>query len=106
MIEEKNYFLDYIKDYCLEKIEETPKVKFYHSVLDNLDLIRNNYKGMQLYSPSISVQVARKTRETINNFKFDLNITETKKMLLQDGAAHTSFEEMYVCFKKIVVENK
>lgn len=104
--EEKSYFYDDIEKKCLEKIEEGAKTKFYQSVLDNLDLIRNNYGAMQLYFPSISAQVARKTRETINNFKFELNITDTEKMLLQDGIAHSSFEELYACFRKIVVNNK
>ena len=106
LVEEKSYFFEDIERECREKIEQGVKGKFYESVLDNLHLIRNNYRGMQLYSPNISAQVARKTRETINNFKFELNITDTKKMLLQDGVGHSSFEDLYVYLKKIVVENK
>ena len=61
---------------------------------------------MQLYSPNLSVQVAQKTRNTINNFTYELNITETQKMLLKDGAGQANFEEMYTRFKKIVTESK
>jgi len=106
LVEEKSYFFEDIERECREKIEEGVKTKFYSSVLDNFQLIRNNYRGMQLYAPNISVQVAQKTRETIQNFNFELNITETQKMLLQDGVAQTSLEEMYTRFRKIVVDNK
>lgn len=104
--ESKSYFFEDIESICREKIDEGAKTKFYFSILDNLEMIRNNYRGMQLYSPNISVQVSRKTRDAINNFIFELNITETQKMLLQDGAAQTSLDEMYKRFKKIVVDNK
>ena len=104
--EQKSYFFEDIESVCQEKIDEGAKTKFYFSILDNFEMIRNNYRGMQLYSPNISVQVSRKTRDTINNFIFHFNMTETQKMLLQDGVAHTSFDEMYKRFKKIVVDNK
>lgn len=106
LAESKSYFFEDIESVCQKKIDEGAKTKFYFSILDNLEMIRNNYRGMQLYSPNISVQVSRKTRDAINNFIFELNITETQKMLLQDGAAQTSLDEMYKRFKKIVVDNK
>lgn len=106
LAQEKSYFFEDIEKACLEKIEEGAKAKFYHSVLDKMDLIRNNYRATQLYSPNVSPQVANKTRETLNKFKFELNLTEIQKMLFQDGAGQANFEEMYMRFRKIVVENK
>jgi DNA polymerase-1 len=106
LAEEKSYFFKDIEIFCQKKIEEEAKTKFFRSVLDNMKLIENNYKAMQLYSPNISVQVAQKTRNTINEFKFELNVTETKKMLLTDGAGENNFEEMYAVLRRIVVENK
>ena len=104
--EEKSYFFEDLEKVCREKVDSGAKVKFFKTVLDNLEIIRNNYRGMQLYSPNISVQVAQKTRNTIENFEYQLNITGTTKMLLEDGIAHSNFEEMYTAFKRIIVENK
>jgi len=106
MAEEKSYFFEDLEEYCQEKVNEGAKPKFYQNVLDNMGMIRNNYRGTQLYSPNISVQVAQKTRNTINEFQYELNITGTTKMLLEDGIAHSNFEEMYKRFNKIVVDNK
>lgn len=106
LCEERSYFFEDIGNYCLEQIEEGSKAKFYRSVLDKMDLIRNNYRAMQLYSPNISVQVAQKARKIIAEFQFQINLTETKKMLFEDGVGENNFEDMYVLFKKIVVENK
>lgn len=104
--EEKSYFFEDIEKHCRESINLGQKAKFYRSVLDNLSLIHDNYRAMQLYSPNISVQVAQKVRQIVNNFTFELNVTETKKMLLEDGAGENNFDDMYVVFKKMVVENK
>ena len=106
LVEENSYYVEDLVECCQKKVEEGAKTKFFQNVLDNRDLILNNYRGMQLYSPNISVQVAQKTRYAISNFNFDLNITETQKMLLKDGAGQANFEDMYASFKKIVVENK
>jgi 5'-3' exonuclease len=106
LIEEKSYFVEDLVSYCQTKVDEGAKAKFFKSILDNEAVIHNNYRGMQLYSPNLSVQVAQKTRNTINNFTYELNITETQKMLLKDGAGQANFEEMYTRFKKIVTESK
>lgn len=104
--EEKSYFFEDLERVCMEKIEEGSKIKFFHSVLDNMDMIRNNYRGMQLYSPNLSVQVAQKTRNTVRDYKYELNVTNTTAMLLKDGVGQSNFEQMYTTFKRIVVENK
>lgn len=103
--EEKSFFVDDILNACLDKEEEGKKAKFYKSVIENINIVHKNYKAMQLYSPNISVQVAQKTRHIINNYVYELNITETQKMLLTDGVGQANFDEMYTKFRKIVVEN-
>lgn len=105
LAEDRSVFFDEVEEVCQQKVNEGAKTKFYHSVLDNSGLMRNNYRGMQLYAPSISAQVALKTRDTINNFVYELNITDTTKMLLEDGVGQANFEEMYSLFRKIVKEN-
>lgn len=103
--EERSVLFDEVEEVCQQKVNEGAKTKFYRSVLDNSGLIRNNYRGMQLYSPNISAQVAQKTRHTISNFVYELNITETTRMLLEDGVGQANFEQMYSLFRKIVKEN-
>lgn len=106
LIDQKSHFVDEIANFCQEKIEEGAKAKFYKTVVDNLDRIRHNYSAMQLYSPNVSAQTAQKTRSTVNNFSYEFNLTETKKMLLQDGVGEVNFEDMYAAFKRMVVDNK
>jgi len=104
--ESKTYLLSDIEEYCKKKIEEGIKAKFYHSVLDNMNLIDENYRIMQLYTPNISAQVAQSTRQVLRDFVYELNVTGTKTMLLEDRIGDSNFEEMYALFKRIVVENK
>lgn len=104
--ESKSYFFEDLRDFCASKIENNTKTKFFQNVLDNLSVIENNYKGMQLYSPNLSAQVAQKTRYHIENFTFEVNLTQTQAMLLTDGVGESNFEEMYKSFRRIVVENK
>lgn len=106
LADSQSCFLEDLERFCLQKIEDGVKSKFFQSVVDNLNLVHINYRGMQLYSPNISVQVAQKTRNTLKDFEFQLNITESQKMLLKDGAGEANFQEMYTTFRKIVVENK
>lgn len=105
--EEKSYTFTEIEGYCRQQQEEgVIKTKFFETLLDNIELVRNNYRATQLYSPNISVQVAQKTRNTLRDFEFELNITDTTKMLLEDGAGSSNFEDMYSSFRKIITENK
>lgn len=103
--EDRSVFFDEVEEVCQQRVQEGTKTKFFQSVLDNMSLIRNNYRGMQLYAPNLSVQVAQKTRNTISNFEYGLNITNTTKMLLEDGVGQSNFEQMYTTFRKIVKEN-
>lgn len=106
LAEEKSFFLEEVKEYCEEKKQEKQSTKFYDSVLDNFDLIEQNYSGMQLYTPNISAQAAQNTRRILNDFVYEVNITNTKTMLIKDRIGESNFEEMYAVFKRIVLENK
>lgn len=106
LAEQKIYSFEDLENYCEEKKQEKIKTKFYDSVLDNMDLIRQNYKGMLLSPPNISVQVAQDTRKQIEDFHYEMNLTNFKAMLMKDRIGDTNFEDMYAIFKRIVVENK
>lgn len=104
--ESKTYLIADIEKYCRKRMEDGVKTKFYNSVLDNLSLIRQNYNIMQLYTPNISAQVAQSIRKIIQEFIYEINITETKTMLMEDRVGENNFEEMYAVLRRIVVENK
>ena len=61
---------------------------------------------MQLYSPSISVQNKTKIKTTIRNTELTFNKTATNGMMLEDGIGKTNWNDLYIAFRKIVVDAK
>ena len=105
LVESKTYLIDDLESFCKEKLkEEKVKTNFYQKIVDNVELIKTNYSLMQLYSPNLSVQVAQKTRNILNDFVPDLNQTEIRKMFTQDcfPVLDTTFDEMYSTFRRII----
>jgi len=102
LAESKAYLIDEIEAFCLTKIEEKAKTKFYQTFVDNIDLIKTNYSIMQLYSPNLSVQVAQKTRTVLETFKPELNQTEIIKMSAEDGFGDIKFDEMFETMRRII----
>jgi DNA polymerase-1 len=103
LAEEKSYTITEILDQC-EKADSNLKV--YDSILENEDVVKSNYKMMQLYAPSISVQGKRKIKSTIKNFIPEFNLTRTRTMIIEDGFAETGLEDLFSTMKRIVVESK
>ena len=100
--EEKSYMIDEIIQICNDA---DSKIKFYSSVVQNENLIRENYKLMQLYSPSMSIQDMQKVNYTLENSECTFKKTEIMKMMLQDGFGETNFEELYIQLNRIMLEN-
>ena len=69
-------------------------------------MIKENYKLMQLYSPSLSVQTKNKISYIVENSDFSLDKTSTDGMMLQDGFGKTSWSDLFIAFKKICINNK
>jgi len=69
-------------------------------------VIEENYKLMQLYSPSISVQNKQKIKYTIRNTELTFDKTSTDGMMLEDGIGKTSWLDLYTTFKRIVLGEK
>ncbi len=90
--EEKSYTLDYVREYC-ENVEST--VAAYTSILENFELVKLNYKIMQLYSPSIPAQGKRKINTAVDNFENEFNKTEIRKMMITDGFGHGNWDELF-----------
>lgn len=106
LAEEKSYLIDEVMEYCEKKIEEGAKIKFYSSVLDERDIVSLNYKMMQLYSPSLSIQTAETIKSTFEEHEPEFSETEVIKMLFQDGFPQINLAELYATFRKIVREHK
>jgi len=100
--EEKTYMLNEIFDYC-QGVDS--KIKLFSSILENKELIKENYKIMQLAIPSMSIQDMQKVNYALENSECTFNKTELVTMMMKDGFAETNFEELYVHMKKIVAEN-
>ena len=74
-------------------------------ITENRELIEHNYKLMQLYAPSISVQGKKKLQYAVENFVFEANFTEVKKMMIEDGFGTVDFSELFATIKRIVADN-
>ena len=92
-----------ILDRC-EKVEKPLKV--HTEILENKELIQENYKIMQLYLPSISVQGKSKIKYAIDNYVPEFNLTNFRAMSLEDGFIELGFDELFTTMKRMVVESK
>lgn len=105
LTEEKTSTLDQVLGYCEEKQEEST-LKAYTNIVEQFDRVRLNYKMMQLYTPSISVQTRQKIDYSLDNFEYELNKTEIRKMMIQDGFGETSWNDFFANLKNIISQNK
>ena len=101
--EEKAYSIGEINKHC--KLVES-NLKVYQNILDNESVVKENYKLMQLYSPSISVQTKKEIRNILTNTELTLDKTTTDGMMLEDGISKTSWLDLFIAFKKIIASNK
>lgn len=100
--EDKDYKLQELVEFC-EQVEKPLKV--HQGIIDNQEIIEQNYSMMQLYSPLISIQGRQKIRFTLDNFEFGFNKTEVDKMMTYDGFGVVNFTDLYAIFRRICVDN-
>ena len=100
--EEKSYMINELVEYCEE--QET-KLKIYERVAENQDLLKENYRLMQLYTSTISPHNKRYVRETVENFVPEFNKTEFIKMSMKDGFGEYNFENLFQNFNRIISEH-
>lgn len=99
LAESKPYNIDDIAEYA--KAQET-NIKIYESVVNNTDVIKANYKIMQLISPQVSLQTKCLINNIISEFNPELNQMEFKKMSIQDGFGVVDFSNLMSVMKKFV----
>jgi len=101
--EEKTCEINHLVEFC--KNQES-NLKVYARIVEGEDIIRENYKLMQLYSPSISAQVKNKINYTLKEFTPELNKTEIRKMFIQDGIGELNVGELFRSFRRICHDHK
>ena len=99
----KSATIDMIIDHCEE---QEKKLMIHERILDNRDKISDNYKLMQLYSPSISAQGTHRLRTKLDNESRIFNKTAIISMMFEDGVGEYNWLELWTCFNKIVWESK
>ena len=86
--------------------EHAGKVKAYTNVLEKRAVVEENYRLMQLYTPSVSVQGRQKINYALGNFKPEFAKTNVKAMMIEDGFGVVNFVDMYAWMNKIVADSR
>ena len=95
-----------INSILLHAEENQGKVKAYDHVLEGQDIIKSNYRLMQLYVPSLSPQGKQKIDYVLENFEPELAKTTIKAMMIEDGFGAVNFNDLFVMTNKIVADSK
>jgi len=78
-------------------------LKVFDNIVECQEVIRDNYKIMQLYSPSISIVGKTYINETIKNFKPQFNKMEAIKRMIEDGFGDWNTSDLFTTFKRIII---
>ena len=96
LAESNSYSIDDVVDYCRE---QGNKIKVYENILNNIQLVRDNYKIMQLYSPQVSIQTKVEIEQIFNTFQPQTNLFNFKKMMVQDGVGTLNLNLLFDTMK-------
>ena len=101
--EDRDFMLEDLFGACQTVMEEeNNKLKVFERIYEKRELIKSNYKIMQLYSPSISAQGRARIRQTFENYEAELNKTGLRAMMLQDGIGEVSLDSLFENFNRMV----
>ena len=92
--------LDGLFDYCEKKTEEPGWPATYEKILQDRDLVSENYKIMQLYSPTMSIQCKQKITHTIEHHEAEFNKTALRAAMHKDGVGEVSLNSLFECFNR------
>ena len=84
--------------------ESDKKLKIFEKIVELEDVVKENYKLMQLYSPNLSVQAKKKIKYIIENSELTLNKTEITKMMIYDGFGEINLSDLYQNFNKMMLD--
>lgn len=103
--EEKSVTFDTILNHCRKELQEKT-LKAYSNVLENEEILKRNYKMMQLYVPTLTMHNKKVINETMGDPDNSFNKTEVIKMMLQDGFGEINFIDLFQHFNKMVIDAK
>ncbi len=87
-----------------EKLNEEKSSKYLQAVLENKEVINENYKIMQLYNPSLSYQRRKIVDNCLSEREKLFNLTGYKLMLSQDGFMSLRWDTLIQTMRRIVDE--
>jgi len=100
-VSEEQITIDELLGYCKEKHAENNKRKLWKEVVDNEDVIRLNYKMMQLYAPQLSLDHKKEVRDTLGDPDLSFDKMEILRMMMKDEFAQVSFSGLFQAFKRM-----
>ena len=103
MIEENDYLIEDIVEHC-EAVEKPLLV--HKRILENINLVKKNYKLMQLYSPSLSPTMKSKINYVLENTEMEFNLTEMRKMMMIDGFGEWDNSDLAIAMRRIIAQSK
>tara|TARA_B100000131_G_scaffold108145_1_gene104978 strand:+ start:908 stop:1876 length:969 start_codon:yes stop_codon:yes gene_type:complete len=101
LAEEKTYTIRDVTEFCEQS---NSSLKAYKNIVESEQLIKENYKLMQLYSPSVSVQTAQKISHTLKTHPRHFNKSAIHAMMLEDGFGNGNWTDLFRFCKKVSIE--
>ena len=77
------------------------RLKLHENIIKSADLVKNNYKIMQLYSPNIRPINRIYIDNSIIQFEPDFSKLNFLKMLFEDDCAYINFDNLIANMKNI-----
>jgi len=96
--EEKSATISDLINFCEN---DNTGLRAFSSICESQEIIEDNYKIMQLYSPSMSIDDKRRVKYTIDNFEPEFNKTEVIKRMAEDGFGNWDTSDLFATFKRI-----
>ena len=96
--EEKSATISDLIEFCEN---DNTGLRAFSSICESREVIEDNYKIMQLYSPSMSIDDKSRVRYTIDNFEPEFNKTEVIKRMAEDGFGNWDTSDLFTTFKRI-----
>ena len=101
--EAKSYLVSDLVEYS----ENSPSsAKAYKNLIEEQSKVKQNYKLMQLYTPSISAQAAHKINNLIDEDERHFNKTLIRAMMLEDGFGEINWSDLFQVCNKISMEHR
>ena len=103
MKEERFCTLSEIVDHCRQTENE---LRVHKNIIENQELIKQNYKIMQLYAPSIPISDKDRIKTTVEGACEEFNKTEVLKLMMEDGFGAYDWTSLFTTFRRIIRDGK